>query len=147
MTSPEIEESFPRLAATDYRVTSPGDPYYNCIAWAAGESTRCWWPRYGYYWPPDVPREPALNAFVEAFATLGYRASASPDPVAGLEKVAIFVDTGGQPTHAARQVLTGRWTSKLGNEEDIEHVSVADVGGAVYGEVAVVLERGTPGAP
>ena len=38
----------------------------------------------------------------------------------GYEKIAIYA-LDGEPTHAARQLDTGRWTSKLGKHEDIEH--------------------------
>jgi hypothetical protein len=31
-----LHEVFPGLLGTAYRVTSPPDPDYNCIAWAAG---------------------------------------------------------------------------------------------------------------
>ena len=42
MTS--IEAAFPALVGTGYFVTSPATPEYNCIAWAAGETDRWWWP-------------------------------------------------------------------------------------------------------
>jgi hypothetical protein len=35
--------------------------------------------------------------------------------------IAFFVDGDGQLAHAARQLQSGRWTSKLGDLEDIEH--------------------------
>ena len=43
------------------------------------------------------------------------------DPEPGLEKVAVFADETG-PTHAARQLADGMWTSRLGRSEDTEHV-------------------------
>lgn len=141
MKSAFIEQLFPRLRGTGYRITSPEDPSYNCIAWAAGEDERWWWPASGYYWPPSVDTRLTLEAFVAAFSDLGFRLSDSPDPIAGIEKVAIFVDAHGAPTHAARQLPSGRWTSKLGQLEDIEHDGAADVGGSDYGEIGAVLER------
>ena len=38
----------------------------------------------------------------------------------GTEKIALFADDG-IFTHVARQLPNGRWTSKLGNDVDIEH--------------------------
>lgn len=35
------ERLFPDLARTGYRLTSPPDPVYNCIAWAAGFTDAC----------------------------------------------------------------------------------------------------------
>jgi hypothetical protein len=44
-------------------------------------------------------------------------------------------------THAARQLPTGKWTSKLGKAEDIEHDSPDDVAGGIYGEVVLFMRR------
>jgi hypothetical protein len=61
---------------------------------------------------------------------------AEPD----FEKVALFADAQGKPTHAARQLSSGRWTSKLGKKEDLEHALHA-LSGAVYGSVVLVMKR------
>ena len=47
------ESLFPDLARTGYQVTSPPDPVYNCIAWAAGRTDEWWWPDVGgfEFWP------------------------------------------------------------------------------------------------
>ena len=37
------------------------------------------------------------------------------------DKIAVFANDQGIPTHAARQLPSGRWSSKLGELEDIEH--------------------------
>jgi hypothetical protein len=55
------------------------------------------------------------------------------------------VDAQGSPTHAARQLDNGRWTSKLGELEDIEH-SLRDLEGAAYGTVVQVMKRPRPAA-
>jgi hypothetical protein len=123
MVSP-LEEAFPGLAANGYQVTSPSDSDYNCIAWAAGDSHAWWWPGQDAgkeYWPPGVPRERTRDAFVAAFASLGYTICESDDVESGYEKIALFAAVDGRPTHAARQLPSGRWTSKLGKAEDIEH--------------------------
>ena len=39
-----IDAIFPGLRNSAYRVTSPAARDYNCIAWAAGDATRWWWP-------------------------------------------------------------------------------------------------------
>lgn len=44
-------------------------------------------------------------------------------------------------THAARQLPSGQWTSKLGKSEDIQHESAEDVSGGVYGEVVEFMKR------
>jgi hypothetical protein len=142
MVSP-LEELFPALAGTVYQVTSPRDADYNCIAWAAGERRAWWWPSRDAtreYWPPGVPREPTREAFVAAFASLGYQPCVGEGPEAGYEKVAIFANSQGTPTHAARQLPSGRWSSKLGKAEDIEH-ALHDLEGALYGFAVVIMRR------
>jgi hypothetical protein len=100
---------------TDWRMTSPESVDYNCIAWAAGEDDRFWWPDLlGIgYWPPGAVRRETLDAFVEAYGTLGYAVCADGILEEGFEKVALFTRAG-KPTHAARQLRSGAWTSKLG---------------------------------
>jgi hypothetical protein len=46
--------------------------------------------------------------------------------------VALYADGQGVPLHAARQWPDGRWTSKLGAMEDIEH-ALQDLVGSEYG--------------
>ena len=40
----EFAASFPNLGGSNYRVTSPKDGAYNCIAHAAGEDDKWWDP-------------------------------------------------------------------------------------------------------
>jgi hypothetical protein len=123
-------------------LTSSEDRRYNCIAWAAAENERWWWPdsdSYAY-WPRNVPRQSTLDAFIKAFETLGYSKSANGDLDERLEKVAIYADESGEPTHAARQLLSGKWTSKLGELQDIEH-EIGMLEGDQYGHVCRFLER------
>jgi len=82
-----------------------------------------WWPAPGRYWPAAAPREETLAAFLAAFATLGYAPCASADPEPGVVKIALYA-VAGTPTHAARQLPDGRWTSKLGPSIDITHTTL-----------------------
>jgi hypothetical protein len=141
MVEPGLEDLFPGLRGQAYEVKSPKDGRYNCIAWAAGDDLRWWWPDPGGedVWPSRVPRVETLEAFRRAFATLGYEACDHEYPEEGYEKVALFAREG-TPRHAARQLPNGRWTSKLGSREDIEH-GLHDLTGLVYGSVILVLKR------
>jgi hypothetical protein len=43
----KLLEWFPRLSESTFAVTSPPDRFYNCIAWAAGDTEHLWWPDEG----------------------------------------------------------------------------------------------------
>jgi hypothetical protein len=63
--------------------------------------------------------------------------------MASFERVAVFVDGGGAPTHVARLLPSGRWSSKLGEWIDIEH-DLSALEGPAYGRVASVMRRAWP---
>lgn len=139
-----VESDFPRLKATGaYEQRSLPDGKYNCIAFAAGETDRWWWPghRAGDYWPPDSPREETLTAFVSAFESIGYSVCSDGRAETGHQKVVLY-EKGGKPTHAARQEpVTAMWLSKLGMSYDIAHRNAEDVGGKCYGEPILYLRK------
>lgn len=56
-------------------------------------------------------------------------------------KVAIYVDDSGDPSHAARQTSSGKWTSKMGELEDIEHDGLSALEGKACGTVARIMKR------
>mgnify|MGYP001606823710 CR=1 FL=1 len=125
---------------------SPETPAYNCIAWAAEEDFRWWWPDPigTHYWPEGVKREETLDAFIELFRIRGYEVTESSVLEPGYVKIAIFCDSQNKPTHAARQASSGLWTSKLGSSYDVEHdLHDPNICAApcAYGRVAVVMRR------
>lgn len=141
MSEQKIEEIFPNLLISGYSITSPATSEYNCIAWAADDTEACWWPDpfdLGY-WPSAIPRKETLDAFIKAYELSGYVTCQDTRHEKGFEKIAIYVDSNGKPTHAARQLSSGKWTSKLGELEDIEHNSLDSL--AEYGTVAVFMKR------
>jgi hypothetical protein len=90
-------------------------------------------------WPPGVVRERTLTAFLQAFATLGYTPCPDGSLEPGWEKVALYATDEG-PAHAARQVDNGRWSSKLGPDDDIEH-DLEGLYSTSYGSVVQFLRR------
>lgn len=54
-----------------------------------------------------------------------------------------FANEQGIPQHAARLQPNGKWTSKLGELQDIEH-RLRDLEGEVYGSVVLVMKRPVP---
>ena len=143
-----VKHSFPLLASRDrFRLASEQDESYNCIAYAAEDTTRIWWPvdpdsgSGGYYWPPIVPCEATVIAFVAAFTHLGYAICDSDSFEEGVQKIALYVRDG-KPKHAARQCVSSKmWVSKLGGDVDIEHEQADSLSGDLYGEVYCVMKR------
>jgi hypothetical protein len=76
-------------------------------------------------------------------ATFGYTPCEGVDLEAGVEKVALYATADGRPTHMARQLPDGHWTSKLGEQVDIEHELHA-LAGELYGSVVRLLHRPRP---
>ncbi len=145
MPEAEIEAAFPQLNHLNYHITSDETPFYNCAAWAAEVVSIPWWPIEGggYYWPPTARCEPSIAAFVAAYGSIGYEVCADAVLEAGHEKIAIYAKNG-LPEHVARQLESGRWTSKLGEYEDISHLSHVLLQGDTYGYVAVFMRRLSP---
>ncbi len=138
---PVFDKDFPSLRLHGFQSTSPPTPAYNCIAWAAGDAHRFWWPDPSClaYWPPHVPRKVQLDSFVAAYSSLGYAPCDTGNHEHGVEKIALYA-LNGIPTHAARQLANGYWTSKLGRNIDIQH-TLSGLVGPLYGEVALFMSR------
>lgn len=143
ISDPEQRGHFPRLASGRVAVTSPPSGVYNCIAWAAGDEQSWWWPDIleTSYWPPGIPRLETLEAFERAYATLGYQPCADGSFETGWSRVAVYAGTDGTPTHAARQLPDGTWTSKLGGLEDIMHERLDQLDGVLFGAAARFFKR------
>jgi len=108
---------FPRLTQQNHQITSPAVPDYNCIAWAVGDVERWWQP--GVYWPIEIQSNAVGVADLErAFESLGFMRCSGDEIELEFEKVALYGDSMFY-THASRQLSSGKWTSKLGEMEDI----------------------------
>ena len=132
-----IGVSLPKLTANNHNITSPRDSGYNCIAWAAQDLTRWWSHAVGYYWP--VERSPKIGSLIKVFEFLGYHQDLTLIET-NVDKVALFAKNGNW-THAARLLPSGKWTSKCGLFEDLEHDSLEILTGDLYGEIHCVLTR------
>lgn len=138
----EFFRDFPRL---DKRIepSSRATRIYNCIAHAVDVSNRWWWPPSPHSkdtsWPPGCPQEATVAAFERAFATQAYIPCQSGELEDGYEKIALYADAEG-PTHAAKQLPDGGWTSKCGQNVDIEH-ALEELEGPCYGTVVMFFRR------
>jgi hypothetical protein len=87
-----------------------------------------------------------VAAFLKAFESVGYVRCKNGKLEKGFEKIALFAKkatSGLEPTHAARQLPDGKWTSKLGKLEDIEHNKPSHVSGPAYGDAVHYMKRRT----
>lgn len=138
----ELLQLFPALANSGWKITSRQTNEYNCIAWAANDENSWWWPdpMNIYYWPESAPREETISAFRVAFSSLGFEQCDDGVHENGYEKIALFIGADGKPSHMARQLPSGNWTSKIGGLEDIEHPLEA-IEGKYYGNAKHFLKR------
>lgn len=150
---PRVYVACPNLAASTHRVTSPGDTAYNCIAHTADDGFRWWWPirpvlvnaflpKRMYYWPAGLPSVNTLENFVAAYETIGYERCLDGEYELGFEKVALY-ERAGEIKHAAKQLSSTEWTSKIGDLQDIAHDKPEAVAGDTYGSVVAYLRRAT----
>lgn len=144
----DFEEQYPKLNAAGYLVTSKKDKIYNCVAWAAERDQKRWWEPLnepGCYWPKEVPFNHSFENYVKVFTVLGYSYCDNPSLEDGFEKVALFSDQFGWFMHVSHQLEDGKWTSKLGPDEDIKHtvIGALESNGAfpAYGMVTRIMKR------
>lgn len=142
---------FPNLSDDPYfEITSNETPKYNCIAWAYHITDRWMWPNTGeyafldgvHYWPSDKIMDCDVRNFIDAFKLKGYQLCHDGDFEEGFRKVAFYVtpDTT-ECTHAARQLTNGKWTSKLGRSNDIQHGTPEAIENYDYGKVYCFMKR------
>jgi hypothetical protein len=134
--------NFPNSFQDPFEITSPETTSYNCIAWAFEDPTRWYWPDPSniYYWPPGIPRTITTSSFIQLFELKGYQLCPDGRDEPGFIKIVIFTDMAGVPTHAARQLHNGFWTSKLGQSIDVRH-SLYTIDGGAYGNISVFMRR------
>jgi len=134
-------DSFPKITPSNYKHTSPATDDYNCIAWAYGrDSVWCWPDKYCVCFWPISRRECSIAAFVELFESIGYSRCTDHLLEKGFQKIALYIKDE-ELKHAARQLPTGKWTSKLGQYIDIEHDSPEVLDGPDYGVASIFMKK------
>lgn len=133
--------AFPYLSLANAKPTSVATTGYNCIAWTYGrDDVWCQPDPTGTYFWPVTNADNTLDAFIELFQSIGYDRCDNDSLEPGFQKIAIYT-LGGRPQHAARQLPSGAWTSKLGSDIDIEHATLDCLNGPSYGKAEVIMER------
>lgn len=132
-----IDRQYPG-AVGKHEIKSECDENYNCIAYAADDKTTWWSHERGYKWPAN--RSASIDSLVAVFVALGYEKCDSGEHESGYQKVALY-EKSGEWMHAARQIDSGAWVSKLGPDEDIEHVDAQCLCGDAYGQLHCFMRR------
>ena len=134
--------TWPRLELGTFEKTSDKDEGHNCVAFAVGDKSRWWEPETDLaYWPEGAVNEGTVEGYVSAFRTQGFELCDNPDVEPGYEKIALYARDEQSPTHAAVQWPNGKWRSKVGELEDIEHAALDVLECDDYGRVAALLKR------
>lgn len=138
----ELIRIFPMLRCSHFKVSSPYDPIYNCVAYVMGDTENWWEPDSmgTCYWPQGLPRgDYSPKAYSVLFETFGYKTDSSDQLEKGHNKIVIF-EKNGIFKHVALQLESGLWTSKIGEYEDITH-TLEGLVGDFYGQVKIVLKK------
>ena len=130
---------FPNTLIQDFVITSPKDPFYNCIAWAYGVNDAWFWPHPYAFWPAGIPKELTLDAFIKLFEGIGFLVCSNGNYEIGFDKIAIY-EKDNIPTHAAKLLINDVWSSKLGDNFDISHTLFSMQDG-VYGNASTFMKR------
>lgn len=126
-------QKYPNLDFEGYTPDSLESTFYNCIAWSLGISYEWWWPHQDTAWPAKCPQDETIEAFEAMYSHRGYEPCANDSHEHGFEKIALY-SIQEKPTHAARQLPNGEWTSKIGRHIDIVH-TLRGLEGPHYGNV------------
>lgn len=146
-----ICQAFPNLKTdADFKISSPETPNYNCIAWAYSYEDRIMWPggteckKFDgfHFWPDDIEDSEEVLAFIKVFQLKGYEICDSWQHEESFQKIALYVKRGTtECTHAARELRAGKWTSKLGDGNDIQHGTPFGLESDIYGVVYCFMKR------
>lgn len=141
MTARQLSRFYPNLTPLNYCVTSDETKDYNCGAWATGRQDE------NVDFSQDEEGNPIYNLsvapYIAHYESLGFQKCESRDLEDGIEKIAIF-EQYGEFSHVCAQLENGSWASKLGEWEDIIHLTLEALEGKgqyCYGEVKTIMKR------
>ena len=143
-----IDPNDPRFVA----ITAAPTMVYNCIAWALGSRNQ-WWephspgsiPEERGHWPAGLPHNRDPQTLRQLFQQEGFTDCENGELDPTVVKIALYrtrdEDGNYEWTHAARQLKSGLWTSKLGSSYEVTHRNPDDLDGALYGTVYAYLSK------
>lgn len=135
-----LAREFRRLSYEGFEIVGEPSKRYNCIAYAAGDTTNPWSHHEDDYWPEYATRSADIQSLVAVFAGLGFVQCEDSSLEKGYEKVALF-EKQEEWMHAALQTPNGRWRSKMGQGPVIEHRTPESLSGGMYGNPTIYMRR------
>jgi hypothetical protein len=139
LRTPSERTAFPHLGA-EFEVLGPASKTYNCIAWTINVTDH-------WVWPGRKDQPATVSDFDTLYGQHGYRrvSGLNYQRVAGVEKIVLYgkskADGTTEPTHGARQLSDGSWSSKLGQLPLIRHLEPTDLDGSAYGVPVALYTR------
>lgn len=132
--------AFPKLSSEEFEIVERASERYNCIAYAAGDTSKWWDHNRNHYWPAHAARSSSIESLKEVFVGLGFEQCHDSRAEEGYQKVALY-EKQGVWKHAAIQTPSGRWRSKMGKGPVIEHRSPESLSDGQYGNVSFYMRR------
>ena len=135
-----LTAAFPKLASEDFEIVEQPSEQYNCIAYAAGDTSQWWDHSPRHYWPAHATRSSSIENLKEVFIGLGFEQCQDSSAEDDYQKIALY-EQQGVWTHAAVQTPSGRWRSKMGQGPVIEHSSPESLSSGPYGNPTITMRR------
>lgn len=132
----------PNISRKNHLITSVATRAYNCVAWVLGDEEN-WYeptPSGQYAWPSVKNENYSLDAYIQMFSGQGFKVCKKEMFENGFQAIALY-EKDGEFAHVAVRLPDGRWSSKLGTWEDIEHDTLEVLSGPLYGAPRAFMKR------
>lgn len=140
ITKEEIKTKWPNMAeGVNFKFTSEQTWDYNCVAYVLGIKDD--WIDFYYTADGSVSMDLGINSYIDLFKNHGFSICKNDSLQKGFEKIAIFEDSNKWFSHVSLQLSDGKWTSKMGEYEDIKHTDLESVSNGIYGTSVVFMKR------
>jgi hypothetical protein len=135
----------PNLGPNNSEKTSDSTIDYNCMAWVMGVKDK-WMDHWNYFqatfgFDPNTADHTAIGYADILVKHYGFEHCDDDEYEEGFDKVALYENNIGEWSHIAIRLKDGKWSSKLGDLEDITHDNLDVIAGGVYGHPVLYMKR------
>jgi hypothetical protein len=145
MTQQEIAEKWPNLLlGTNFCYSSYKKRGYNCVAYALGVENKDWdmlvFAKMFGLNKNDLDH--SANGYAIIFREkFGFEICQESEKEEGFKKIALYENNEGDFKHLSLQLENGKWTSKMGVYEDINHRDLNSISGDFYGHPVMFMKK------